>query len=90
MELVQINKKGKKIEIGLKIDRSVKSFAFSYSSGEIFTVDFPEELRKILRPLPVSVTHKLVKVIEDFVDLNKNGFPLKIKTEKAENVVQAA
>ncbi len=83
MELIEINKKeNRKAEIKLKFAEVEKIYKFSYSDGEIFTVDFPEELRKILRLLPVSITHSLVDKIENFLISDTVNFPFEMEIEK--------
>lgn len=91
MELVRINKKGeKRAEAILKVGGDIKNFRFRYSAGEIFAVDLPENLRKILRPLPVSVTQALIKAIEDYVTSDVIKFPVELKSEKTEEAVRLA
>lgn len=83
MELIEIKKTDKqKAEISLKIADTVKNYSFSYCDKDIFVVDFPEELRRLLRLLPVSITHCLVEKIENFVTSNINELPLEIELEK--------
>lgn len=83
MELIEINKKEKhQAEIKLKFADTEKKYEFSYSDGEIFTVDFPEELRRILRLLPASITHSLVEKIENYVTSNTVNFPFEMEVER--------
>lgn len=83
MELIEIDKKGKlQAEITLKFADTEKKYKFNYSDGEIFTVDFPEDLRKILRLLPSSITHRLVENIEDYMVSNIKIFPFEMEVEK--------
>lgn len=83
MELISINKKSKnKAEILLKFADITKNYSFFYSESDIFAIDFPEELRRILRLLPVSVTHSLVAKIESFLTLNVNDLPFEVEIEK--------
>jgi hypothetical protein len=89
MELIGINNKSeKKIEIILKIDGKLKPFDFEYSSNGIFAVNFPESLRKILRPMPVSVTHSLVNLIEDYVNFGIIDFSKEFKAKQVEDLHQ--
>ena len=83
MEIIKINKKAnRQAEIELKFADTKKKYKFSYSDGEIFTVNFPEELRKILRLLPVSITHSLVEKIENYLTSNTVNFPFEMEIEK--------
>lgn len=83
MELIKINKKREnQAEIKLKFADVEKKYEFSYSDGEIFTVDFPEELRRILRLLPVSITHSLIEKIEHYLTSNDVNFPFEMEIEK--------
>ena len=83
MELIRINKTNKnQAEILLKIANVKKTYLFSYSEKDIFSIDFPEELRKILRLLPASVTHSLVEKIENFLTSNLNDLPFEVEIEK--------
>ncbi len=83
MELIEINKKSnEQAEIKLKFADAEKRYEFSYTQGEIFTVDFPEELRKILRLLPVSITHSLVEKIENYLTSNTVNFPFEMEIER--------
>lgn len=89
MELIGLNKKGgRKIELVLKVGDKIKSFDFEYSSKDIFAVDFPESLRKILRPLPVSVTQNLVNLIENYVNFGLNEFSKEFKSKQVEDLHQ--
>lgn len=83
MELVEI-KKGRKnlAEIVLRISDTRKRYVFKYSDSDIFAVDFPEELRKILRLLPAPVTHSLVEKIESFLKSDIENFPFEMEIEK--------
>ena len=83
MEIIEIKKRrGNFAEICLKIADTEKKYSFKYYDGDIFAVDFPEDLRKILRLLPASVTHSLVAKIESFLTLGVNDFPLEVEIEK--------
>lgn len=83
MELIEINKTEKnKAEITLKIADSMKKYEFTYSVGEIFSADFPGELRKILRLLPVPITHSLVGKIENFLTSKHVSLPFELEIEK--------
>ncbi len=89
MELIGLNKKGKKkIEIILKVGRKLESFDFEYSSSDIFAVNFPENLRRILRPMPVSVTQNLVNLIENYVNFGLNDFSKEFKAKQVEDLPQ--
>lgn len=83
MELIRIDKKSKnQAEILLKFADIKKKYSFVYSDNDIFTLDFPEELRKILRLLPASVTHSLVDKIENFLTSEINDLPFEVEIEK--------
>lgn len=70
MELIEISKKQKGSgEIKLLIAGKIKKYEFSYRDGKLFAVDFPEDLRKILRILPPKVTQGLVKKIKNFTEI---------------------
>ncbi|MGD9588242.1 MAG: hypothetical protein AB7Q37_05850 [Pyrinomonadaceae bacterium] len=70
MELLEISKNQKGTgEIKLLIAGKQKKYEFSYRDGELFAVDFPEDLRKILRILPPKVTQGLVKKIKNFTEI---------------------
>jgi hypothetical protein len=89
MELIGINNKSeKKIEIILKIDGKLKSFDFGYSSNGVFAVNFPESLRKVLRPMPVSVTHGLVNLIENYVNFGLTKSSKEFETKQVEDSYQ--
>ncbi len=89
MELIGLNKKGeRKIEIILKVGGKLKAFDFEYSSNDVFVVNFPESLRKILRPMPVSVTQNLVNLIEDYVNFGLNEFSTEFKAKQVEDFHQ--
>jgi hypothetical protein len=83
MELIEIKKKEvQRAEISLKIADTIKNYTFSYSDKDIFVVDFPEELRRLLRLLPASITHSLVEKIENFITTDENDLPLEMELEK--------
>lgn len=83
MELIEIKKKrGNLAEISLKIADTEKKYTFKYLDGDIFAVDFPEELRKILRLLPVSMTHSLVEKIENYLKSDVENFPFEMEIER--------
>lgn len=83
MELIGINKKGKnQAEIKLKIADTEKTYSFAYTKGDIFTVDFPEELRRLLRLLPAFVTHSLIEKIENYLVSEIDNFPFELEIEK--------
>lgn len=83
MELVEIKKRrGNLAEIRLRIADTEKKYSFKYYDNDIFAVDFPEELRKILRLIPASVTHSLVEKIRNFLASNLNELPFKVELEK--------
>ena len=70
MDLLEIRKRQKGTgEIKLLIAGKRKKYEFSYLNGELFAVDFPEDLRKILRILPPKVTQGLVKKIKNFTEI---------------------
>lgn len=76
MELVEITKEQEgKGRIKLLIAGKIKKYDFSYFEGEMFAVDFPEELKKILRVLPPKTTQGLVRKIKNFTD-TEPGFIL--------------
>lgn len=67
MELLEISKKEKgKGEIKLLIAGKSKKYEFTYVEGELFAVDFPEDLKKILRIVSPSVAQGLLKKIKHF------------------------
>lgn len=69
MELIEISKKEKgKGEIKLLIAGKSKKYEFTYVDGELFAVDFPEDLRKILRLVSPGVAQGLLKKIKHFTD----------------------
>lgn len=83
MKLAKIKKLENNLaEIVLKISDSEKKYSFTYSGREIFAADSPEELRKILRLLPASVTHSLVEKIETFLITDRKEFPFELEIEK--------
>ena len=83
MELIEIKKRSKNLaQISLKIADTEKKYSFKYSDSDIFAVDFPEELRKILRLLPVSMTHSLVDKIENYLKSDVANFPFEMEIEK--------
>lgn len=83
MELIEIKKTNNQTaEISLKIADTVKNYTFSYSDKDIFAVNFPEELKRLLRLLPVTITHSLVEKIENFVTADINELPIEIEIEK--------
>lgn len=86
MELIGLNRKdNKKIELILKIGDKLKAFEFEYSSNEIFAVNFPESLRKILRPMPVKITQNLVNLIENYVNFGLTNFSEEINTKQVDD-----
>ncbi len=83
MELIEIRKRSENLaQIHLKIANTEKKYSFKYSDSDIFVVDFPEELRKILRLLPVSMTHSLVDKIENYLKSDVVNFPFEMEIEK--------
>ncbi len=83
MELIKIRETGNHLaEIKLKFADTEKTYSFTYSNSDIFTVDFPEELRRILRLLPASITHSLTEKIENYLAGNADNFPFQIEVEK--------
>lgn len=87
MEVLNIKKlKDQEIELVLEINGSKESFHFKYWLEDIFAVDFPEELRKILRPFPASVTQKLVKTLKLYLQADSMNFPVNLKTRKPEKL----
>jgi len=83
MELINIKKTGElKAEISLSIGDIVKKHTITYTDGDIFSIDFPEELRRFLRLVPSSITHKLFERIEHFLTADKKEFPFEMEIEK--------
>ncbi len=83
MELIEIRKLQKgKGEIKLLIAGKSRKYGFSYHDNEIFVVDFPEDLRKILRILPPSVTQGLVKKVKYFTEIDPRFMLPEAKFEK--------
>lgn len=83
MELVEIRKKANhQAEIVLDFADTVKKYEFSYTDGDVFSVDFPEELRKLLRLLPSTVSHSMIEKIENFLTSNTVNFPFEMEIEK--------
>ncbi len=83
MELIEINKKeNHQAEIKLKFADTKRKYKFSYTDGDIFTVDLPEELRKILRLLPAPITHSLIEKIENFLTADTVSFPFEMEIER--------
>lgn len=83
MELIEIKKRENNLaEIVLKISDVEKKYTFKYSDKEIFAADFPEELRRILRLLPATMTHSLVEKIEKFLTTDTETFPFNMEVEK--------
>ena len=82
MKIIEINKMAiNHAEMKFKFTNEVRKFEFSYSDGEIFTADFPEELRKLLRLLPTSITHSLIEKIENHLTKDIVSFPFEIEIE---------
>lgn len=83
MELIKIKKREKnQAEISLKIADTEKTYSFTYFDNDIFAVDFPEELRRLLRLLPTSITHSLVEEIENYLKSDIENFPFELEIEK--------
>jgi len=83
MELIDIKRvSGNNAEIAIKIGGTVKRYGFSYTEGEIFVADFPEELRRLLRLLPVTVAQSIVSKVENCLTSNVPGFPFEFEIEK--------
>jgi len=83
MELVEISKKQKgQGEIKLLIAGKLKRYEFSYRDGDLFAVDLPEDLRKILRILPPKVTQGLIKKIKHFTETDSRFAVPEAKFEK--------
>lgn len=69
MELLEISKKRQgKGDIKLLIAGKSRKFEYSYVEGDVFAVDFPEDLKKILRILSPGVTQGLLKKIKHFTE----------------------
>lgn len=83
MEIIGIKKTGDKTaEIDLKIADEIKSYSFTFTDESIFTVDFPEDLRRFLRLVPATITHSLVEKIELSLKAEIKEFPFKLEIEK--------
>jgi hypothetical protein len=83
MELVEIRKGPKgKAAIKLRIADTLKEYEFSYFDREIFAVDFPEELRMVLRVLPPKVTQGLVRKIKSFTTADPGSLPHELELER--------
>ncbi len=67
----------------LKFAESLKTYNFSYSNleGDIFAVDLPEDLRRLLRVLPVPITQSLVRKLEDTLKRDDGNFPADLELE---------
>ncbi len=87
MEILTIRQiNNQKLELVLGINGSEKIFRFNYRLEDIFAVDFPEDLRKILRPLPASITQELVKTLKLYLKSDSVIFPITLKTRKLEKL----
>lgn len=83
MELVDIRKtEPGKAEITIGIGGTTKIYDFSYVDKEIFAVQFPEELERMLRLLPVSVMQSIVKKIKKVLTAKDTTLPYSIELEK--------
>jgi hypothetical protein len=83
MELVEISKtKQGKGEIKLLIAGKLKRYEFAYFDDEIFAVDFPEDLKKILRILSPRATRSLVEKIKHFTHTDPSFLKQETKFEK--------
>lgn len=85
MELVDITKTGKgHAGITMRIGGRIKKYEFSYSSGDMFVAHFPDELKRLLRLLPVSVAQSVVQRIEtSLTTTHAVNLPFEIEIEKA-------
>ena len=66
----------------------VRLFVFTYFDNELFGVDFPEELRELLRLLPASITQAVVKAIKQVVRDEFVRLPLLLNAQKREKLPQ--
>lgn len=83
MELIDVTKTRKgRAGITIKIGGAIKKYEFSYSGGDIFVVHFPDELKRLLRLLPVTVAQSMVQKIESNLTTNVVSLPFEIEIEK--------
>ena len=66
----------------------VREFVFDYFDNELFGVDFPEDLRKLLRSLPASITQTVVKVVKQVVRDEFVYLPIFLNAQKVEKLPQ--
>ena len=89
MEVVKIQKQANnQIRMTVKEKGRVRPFVFTYFDNELFGVDFPEELRELLRPLPASITQTVVKAIKQVVRDEIVRLPLFLNAQKREKIPQ--
>ena len=89
MEVIKIQKQpNNQIEMTVREKSRVRQFVFTYFDNELFGVDFPEELRKLLRPLPASITHTVVKAIKQVVRDEFVRLPIFLNAQKSEKLPQ--
>jgi hypothetical protein len=83
MEVVEIRKGQKgRASVKLRFADTLKEYEFSYFDREIFAVDFPEELSKLLRVLPPKVTKGLVRKIKHFIAADPAVLPHELELEE--------
>lgn len=83
MEIVEINKtRMDRAEVTMRIGGAIKRYEFSYSNGGIFVAHFPEEMKRLLRLLPVTVARSIVTKIEASLSSNGITLPFEVEIEK--------
>lgn len=83
MELIAVNKlTDNQAEATFSIAGSLRTYQFSYHDKDIFVAQFPEEMIRFLRLLPVPVTQSVVTKIADCLASTKQSLPFELELEK--------
>lgn len=89
MEVIKIQKQANnQIRMTVREKGRVRQFEFDYFDNQLFGVNFPEELRELLRPLPASITQTVVKAIKQVVRDEFVRLPLLLNAQKREKLPQ--
>jgi hypothetical protein len=83
MELIDVTKTRKgHARLTIKIGGAIKKYEFSHSTGDIFVAHFPDDLKRLLRLLPVAVAQSVVANVENCLTTKTVRLPFEIEIEK--------
>ncbi len=83
MELIDVKKtRPGQAEMTIFFGGTRIRYDITYANADIFVVSFPDELKRLLHLMPVSVTQSIVSKLGSVLTADGDGLPFKIEVEK--------